>query len=226
MNDFYKQPKLLQWMEASLLLVVGFMPALVIFEFGYTQPLFYLLFIVYVPISQFTFTPIFRLTGVYKYYSPMLLGYMANDLQIDLHSGGSFDYLFVMRKYTAGIDLKTKLLMFHIEGLLKIIQLIENKSIPETVNIIGTSYFFNDRTTQKIGFEIVKPSLFYRLNLFINFIDLVWMYSLSKRKFSIHKLWNAKKASISGTKLIESKRLLEDLYEKMRTKSKHNHGFS
>ena len=226
MNDFYLQPKILQWIEATLLLIVGFIPAIVIIEYGYYHPLFYLLFIVYVPISQFAFTPIFRLTGVYKYYSPMLLGYMANDLQIDLHSGGSFDYLFVMRKYGAGIELKTKLLMFHLEGLLKIIQLIEDKNIPETVNIIGTSYFFNDRTTQKIGFEIVKPSLFYRINLLINFIDLIWMYSLSQRKFSIPKLWNAKKASISGAKLIESKKLLEELYEKMKTKSNHNQGFS
>jgi hypothetical protein len=33
----------------------------------------------------------------------MLLGYMANDVQIDLHSGGSFDYLLVMHKYKSGI---------------------------------------------------------------------------------------------------------------------------
>jgi hypothetical protein len=52
------------------------------------------------------------------------------------------------------------------------------------------------------------------------------MFSLSKRKFSIPKLWNAKKASISGAKLIESKKLLEELYEKLKTKSAHNQGFS
>lgn len=195
------------------------MPALVIIELGHPLPLFYLLFIIYIPVGQFTFTSFFKLIGVYKYYSPMLLGYMANDRQIDLHSGGSFDYLFVMRKYRAGIEIRTKLLLYHIEGLIKIIQLIEKKSIPETVNIVGTSYFFNDRTLSKMGFETVNPSLFYRLNLFINFIDLIWMYSLSQGKLSIPKLWNAKKASISGAKLIENKKIIEDLYDKMKIRT-------
>ena len=94
MNDFYKQPKLFQWIEAILLLLSGLLPALLIIEKGGTQPLFYLLFLIYVPIVQFAATPFFTLVSIYKYYSPMLLGYMANDNQIDLHSGGSFDYLF------------------------------------------------------------------------------------------------------------------------------------
>jgi hypothetical protein len=42
------------------------------------------------------------------------------------------------------------------------------------------------------------------------------MYSLSQGKFSIPKLWNVKKASITGAKLIERKKLIEDLYEKLR----------
>ncbi len=207
------------WIEAILLLLFGFLPAIAISEKGPSQPIFYFLLIIYIPIGQFAFTPLFRLIGVYRYYSPMLLGYMANNRQIDLHSGGSFDYLFVMRKYRAGIEIRTKLLFYHIEGLLKIIQLIEKKSIPETVNIVGTSYFFNDRTLSKMGFEIVNPSLFYRLNLFINFIDLIWMYSFSQGKLSIPKLWKAKKASISGAKLIESKKVIEDLYNKMKRRT-------
>jgi len=219
MNGFYKQPKILQWIEAIFLLLFGFLPALSIIEKGYSQPIFYLLFIIYVPIGQFAFSPIFKLIGVYKYYSPMLLGYMANDHQIDLHSGGRFDYLFIMRKYRAGIEIRTKLLLYHMEGLIKIIQLIENKSIPETVNIVGTSYFFNDRTLSKMGFDIINPSLFYRLNLFINFIDLIWMYSLSQGKLAIPKLWNAKKANITGAKLVESKKAIVDLYEKMKRRT-------
>ena len=219
MNNFYKQPKILQWIEAILLLLFGFIPALAIIEIGYSHPIYYLLLIIYVPVGQFSFTPFFKLIGVYKYYSPMLLGYMANELQIDLHSGGSFDYLFVMRKCKSGIELRNRLLMYHLEGLLKLIELIENKSITETVNIVGTSYFFNNKTIHKMGFEVLNPSFFYRLNLFVNFIDLIWMYSLSQGKFSIPRLWDAKKASISGAKLIESKKVIEDLYDKMKRRT-------
>jgi hypothetical protein len=70
-----------------------------------------------------------------------------------------------------------------------------------------------------MGFEVLNPSFFYRLNLFVNFIDLIWMYSLSQGKFSIPRLWDAKKASISGAKLIESKKVIEDLYDKMKRRT-------
>jgi hypothetical protein len=217
MNDFYKQPKILIWVESIFFLVVGFILAFFIIEKGYSQPLFYLAFIVYVPISQFLFTPIYKLTGGYTYYSPMLLGYMANDKQIDIHSGTSFDYLFVLRKYKSGTALKNRIMMYHIEGLLKIIQLIENKHIPTSAIIIGTSYFFSERTLSSLGFQIEKATLFYRVNLFINFIDLFWMYSLSKGKLAIPALWDCKKAKINGEALLAQKTNFERLYQKLNT---------
>jgi hypothetical protein len=218
MNEFYKQPKLLVWIESFLFLLIGLILAILIIEKGYSQPLFYLAFIIYVPISQFLFTPVYKLTGGYTYYSPMLLGYMANDKQIDLHSGTSFDHLFMLRKFTSGTPLRNRIMMYHLEGLLKIISLIEYNQIPSTVNIIGTSYFFNDRTLKNLGFELEKPTLFYRINLFINFIDLFWMYSLSKGKLAIPSVWDAKKASIKGDVLLLQKTKLETLYIKLKAK--------
>ena len=218
MNDFYKLPKILQWLLALLLLVSGFFPALALIELGYAHPIAYLLVIFYVPIGQFSFTPFFTLLGVYSYYSPMLLGYTPSDSQIDLHSGGSFDYLFVMRKYKSGIEMRNRLLLFQLEGLKKIIQLIEDKEVSESVNIVGTSYFFSDRTAKKIGFELIDPSLFYRINLYANFLDLVWMYSLSQGKWAIPKVWKAKKVQITGQKLLENKGQLEALYDKLSSK--------
>jgi hypothetical protein len=215
MNDFYKLPKALVWIESILFLLAGFFLAVLIIEKGSDQPLFYAAFILYVPISQFLYTPIFKLTGGYTYYSPMLLGYMANEKQIDLHSGTSFDHLFVLRKSKPGIELRNWLLAYHLEGLLNLISLIENKQIPESVTIVGTSYFFNDRTLQKLGFQIEKASTFYRANLFINFIDLFWMYSLSRGKVSMPALWDAKKASIQGGALVAQKGKLETLYGKL-----------
>lgn len=209
MNNFYKQPIYLVWLESILFLIAGIFLAIFIIEKGDAQPLFYLAFIFYVPISQFLYTPIFKLTGGYTYFSPMLLGYMVNDKQIDLHSGTSFDHLFVLRTCAPGIELRNKLLLHHLEGLLALIALIEKKHYPESVHIIGTSYFFNERTLHKLGFQTEKPSFFYRANLYINFIDLCWMYSLSQGKFSIPALWKAKKASIQGAKLIEQKSNLE-----------------
>lgn len=218
MNDFYKQPKALVWTESLLFLLLGLLLAVSIIELGYTQPLYYLTFILYVPISQFLYTPISKLTGGYTYYSPMLLGYMVNEKQIDLHSGTSFDHLFVLRKCKPGIELRNRLLAYHLEGLLYLISQIENRHVPDTVTIVGTSYFFNDRTLQKLGFQIEKPSTFYRANLLINFIDLFWMYSLSQGTISIPKLWDAKKASIKGDMLVAQKANLEALHLRLASK--------
>jgi hypothetical protein len=218
MNEFYKQPKILVWIESIVLMLVGLFLALIIIEKGYVQPFFYAAFILYVPVSQFLFTPIFRLTGGYTYYSPMLLGYMANEKQIDLHSGTSFDHLFVLRKFKSGIPLRNRIMMYHLEGLLNIIALIENKRIPASVNIIGTSYFFKERTLNNLGFQTEEATLFYRLNLFINFIDLFWMYSLSKGKIAIPTVWDAKKATIIGETLMTQKIKLEGLYQKLKAK--------
>ncbi len=216
MNDFYKQPKLLVWIESILFLLIGFVLGILIVDKGYDYPLIYSAFILYVPVSQFLFTPIYKLTGGYTYYSPMLLGYMANEKQIDLHSGTSFDYLFVLRKYKAGITLRNSIMMYHLEGLLNIISLIENKRIPDSVSIIGTSYFFNDRTLNNLGFQLEKATLFYRINLLINCIDLIWMYSLSKGKVAIPALLDAKKATIKGNSLVDQKTKLEGLYQKFK----------
>jgi hypothetical protein len=217
MNDFYQLPKTLQWIISLAFLLLGLFLAIFIIEQGSENPLIYAAFILYVPISQFLYTPLFKLTGGYAYYSPMLLGYMVNEQQIDLHSGTSFDYLFVFRNQRAGVSLRNKLLMYHCEGLLNIISQIENKRIPESVQIVGTSYFFNERTLQKLGFQIEKASLFYRANLFINFIDLFWMYSLSHGKVSFPALWDAKKAAIKGDKLVAQKKHLEMLYARLKS---------
>jgi len=193
MNKFYNLPLVLQWVIALILLIIGFYPVLLVLENMRGLVLYGLLFILYAPLLQFTSYPFFKLIGVYTYYSPMLLGYMANKVQIDLHSGGSFDYLLVMSKNMRGAMVRRSLMVFHIAGLLRIIEQIEQGKIPASVKIIGTSYFFNERTAKKIGFELREPSFFYRLNLFVNFLDLFWMYSLSQGKLSIPKGYNSKK---------------------------------
>lgn len=218
MNNYYKQPKIVVWIESIFLLLIGIVLGILIIVKGNDNAMYYLGFFLYVPVSQFLFTPIYTLTGGYTYYSPMLLGYMANDTQIDLHSGTSFDHLFVLRKYPLGTPLRNRILLYHLEGLLRLIQLIEEKRIPESVNIVGTSYFFNDRTLLKLGFQIEKASLFYRINLLINGIDLFWMYSLSQGKLAIPTLWDAKKASIQGNQLVQSKPKLHALYQHLQAK--------
>jgi hypothetical protein len=219
MNSFYSQPRLLQWAEALVLVLAGFYVAMLIIEQAYINSAYYLLFFVYLPVGQFSLTPLFKLTGVYRYYSPMLLGYMPNTTLIDLHNGGSFDYLFVMRSQQGGVPFRNRILAYHLEGLLHLIAQIEAKKLPDTVVICGTSYFFSERTMTKLGFRSVQPSAFYRLNLLVNAIDLLWMYSLSQGRLAMPKIWDAKKATIVGGELVLRKELITQLHRKLAHRS-------
>jgi hypothetical protein len=212
MKKFYQQSIILQWVAAIIIAALGFIPILGVIVIAEHQPIYYLLALICIPISQFTLTPLLTLSKVYTYYSPMLLGYNATDKIIDLHSGTGFDYFLEMRQYKAGAELRNRLLMYYVEGLMKIISSIENHQIPVTVDIEGTSYFLTERTLHKLGFQLTKPSLSYRINLFVNIIDLTWMHSLSRAKFSVPHVWKAKKAVITGDKLLESKSKIQLIY--------------
>lgn len=213
---------MMQWIAALLLFVLGVMPLIPIFKFGEDNNLFYSAFIFYVPWFQFCFTPLFKLVGVYTYYSPMLLGYMVKRKQIDLHSGTGFDYLFVMRKFQVGAAFRTRLMLFHLEGLLAIIDQIESGGYDTDVEVSGTSYFFSERSMAKLGFRSATPSLFYRLNLVMNIVDLCWMYSLSRGRPALPAFWKVKKAVISGNQLIASRNEIKRLHALLLTRV-HGH---
>ncbi len=219
MNKFYKQPAFLQWTGALLMLIIGSYPAILIIEAGYIRSINNGLFLFYIPLGQFCFTPLLKLTGVYRYYSPMLLGYTPSATRIELHSGSSFDYLLVMSGIKPGIAIRNTLLGFYLEGLLYLIGQIERGKIPGTVLIEGNSYFFNRRTAQKVGFTESRSSWFHTLNILVNFIDIVWMYSLSKGRLSVPALLKVKRVTITGSKLVDRKAIIANLhtalYEKL-----------
>lgn len=210
-NRFYTLAIPLQWVLSILILAVGFYPALLILELAYDAPLAYLLFLFYIPLGQFAIAPLLSLSGIYYYYSPLLLGYIPSSERIELHSGTSFDYLFVMTRFKPGIQCRTAILYFHIQGLLQIINLLEKKVIPESIQIEGSSYFFNHKSLLRLGFSIASASRFHQVNLFVNFIDIIWMYSLAMGRFKIPPIWKIQKAKIDGHGLLKQKEKLQQL---------------
>ena len=76
-------------------------------------------------------------------------------------------------------------------------------------------YFFSDRTVKKWGFELGKPTIFYRFNLLISFIDLFILYSYAQGRWAFPKLWKAKKMQVQAAELVKNKAYLESLYQKI-----------
>lgn len=212
MNRYYDLPKPWQWTFAVLMLV----PLLV--GFGYwlhlitVNFLWYCLVFVYTPVFQFLATPLMRLMGVYHYLSPMLLVYSPTEEQYRIHNGTSFDYLMVMTRKRKGVLLRNKILEYYLEGLLEIVRMLEAEELPTTVSVRGSSYFFSEYTVKRLGFEFEEVTYVDKINMVINYLDLIWMYSLSKGRLTFPNLKNVKAAAISGADLLERKPQLDRLY--------------
>jgi hypothetical protein len=213
-NSFYRLPKFWQWLTAIIMAALALAAIALWFVAIDVNPLFYFLLFVLVPIMQFLSTPILTITGVYRYQSPMLLVFNANDKIYDLHNGTTFDYLFLLRKPPRyGKGLQVRILIHFLDGLLVIVDKIEREVLSKEVVIRGSSYFFSERTAHRLGFTVSPTSAYEKINILINYLDLLWMYSLAKGKLSFPNLGAIKTASISGSTLVEKKEALIRLKE-------------
>ncbi len=158
-----------------------------------------------VPVIQFFLTPLFTLTGWYTYYSPMVVSFGSTSRLIDLHNGTSFDYLLEMRGVPKGSKWKRKMLAHYLNALLNIIEQVEQGHLPPSVEVRGSSYFLSKRSAERLGFTVTRTSFLERLNISLNYLDLIWTYSLSNGRLTFPNLKNISTVRITGEKLIKQK---------------------
>jgi len=211
MKKYYDLPKLVQWIIAIILMVGGFGLVMPLISKSYGL----LIIPIVAPIFNFVSVPFFRLIGYYKYLNPFVLSTVQNNKKYDLHNVFTFDYLVNFRWADRGKKAQKMILAHYFKALLTIIERIESNQLSPDVKLVGHSYFFNDRTAQKLGFTISKASFFWVLNSVVQFVELSYLYSFSKGKWAMPKFWKVKRAEITGSDLVTKKEFLEKLVTKL-----------
>ena len=219
MNSFYRLPKIVQWIIAVFMLLILFLIMGTWMDLMSVHILFILAAFIVVPFFQFLATPFFTLTKIYTYLSPMLLVYAANKKTYDLHNGTGFDLMMTKGDTPSGLEWRHRVLKYYIEGFLKIIDKLENKELPETLEVRGSSYFFNDQTAERLGFKIKETPIHEKLNIYLNYLDLIWMYSVSKGQLSLPKVTDVKTVSTTGSELVKQKEQFLSLLKHLKRRS-------
>ncbi|MDA9773819.1 hypothetical protein N9B82_02585 [Saprospiraceae bacterium] len=210
MKRLYQLPKFAQWIIAIILIVVGFGAIIPLLAMPYGL----LLLPIIAPFLNFVSVPLFRLVGYYKYLNPYVLSTVQTDEQYDLHNIFTFDYFVNFKWSNRGKYAQRTLLTNYFKALITIIERIENGQLSPEVKIVGHSYFFSNRTAEKLGFKVGKAPIFWTLNSVLQFIELTYLYSFSKGKWEIPKFWKVKRAEITGSELVNKKEILEELARK------------
>jgi hypothetical protein len=216
MKNFYALPKAVQWILAILLFVGGFLSVIPLM----LKPYGLLLVPLFAPFFNLVSVPFFRLIGYYKYLNPYVLSTVQTDKHYDLHNIFTFDYLVNFKWSDRGMYVQRTLMAHYFKALLTIIERIEKKELSPEVVVVGHSYFFNDRTAERLGFTVTKAASFWIINSVLQFIELTYLYSFSQGKLAIPKFWKVKRAEITGKDLLLKKAVLEELVKRTMPKER------
>lgn len=208
LKNFYALAWIVKFLILTPLLIAGFIPLFYVMDMNYGL----MLIPIVIPFANFALIPFTRILGFATYLSPMVLTFGKDIKDYQLHNVQSFDYFVNFKWSERGRAAKRKLLRYYMEALLEIIRRIDTGELPESLVVVGNSYFFNERTTQKLGFTIGKANIYRILNSVISFVEISLLFSFTEGKLSLPKLWNVKKASITGTVLLEKKGVIERYY--------------
>ena len=174
---------------------------------------FYLIGILILVITLSVIAPFFDMPSLKKsgkmiYHSPLFIAEKPKNGLIKIHGGTLFDYFFVIDKTMNGKQRTNFIIQQYLEGLLRLIEKYENN---KTMKIKGTSYILNQRTAEKIGFQIVKTDILQKIILTYNYFNILISNSIAKNKLSFPKLNKTKTFEADLSQLLERKEYIEKL---------------
>ena len=167
------------------------------------------------PLESLLLTPLYTLLGRFHYYSPLLFTTRRSDGGFDLHAGTLFDYVTRLRWSDRGPRAVRIVTADILRGLLALCDEAERGTLPPDTRIVASSYFFNDHSLARFGFELSRPTAATVLNLVLASVSIAIRLSFTRGRPSFPNLRKTRQGIISAGRLgqhqEEIRRLLQRL---------------
>lgn len=179
-----------------------------------TALLWLLAFIATYRFLRFITTPLFVKLGIYTYHSEMLFTVPIWKKKREIHLGTSYDF------FRTDIVGSRRMLASLSQGLLKLCEDIERGKYAKDLLLRGTTYYFSDATLMKFGFK-TRPLRFVEALFFsLNYLELCFLLSLSKRRLTLVNTDSVRIAYCYATDLLRHKEMCRK-YAHMLLKENH-----
>lgn len=228
MHPIYDLPRPLLWAAALLLAVLAVAPLLLLVPLArllvnalgpaglvLLVPGYLVLFLVSLPWIQLTTTPVMRLSGAYRYYSPMLLVENPRPTGYHIHGGTNLDYLLHLRWADRGPAAARKTLCHYLRGLLAIADEVARGELPPDTPIVASSYVFSASTARRLGFTVEPVPPGERLGLWMNLPNLLLKHSFAQGRPAFPDLTRVRRATTTGGRLVAQRGALRALLARL-----------
>jgi len=131
-------------------------------------------------------TPIFKLLGLYMYYSPTFFLHKLTPRLYEIHIGTTWDYIQMDK-------ISPKIFMANMsKGMIGMINDIKSGKIHIESRIVGSIHYFNPKTTEKFGFKNRKMNLFEWVLFILSYIETTVLLSITYGRPMLPRLLNTR----------------------------------
>lgn len=166
---------------------------------------FSLMFLISLPfvaiLESLLLTPLYSLAGRFRYHSPMLLSTRSGE-ELHLHVGTNFDYVTQLRWTDRGVHAQRTVLGHLLRGLIRICDEVEAGHLAPATAISATSYFFSDRSAQRLGFRTEPAAGLQLQNLLVSFLSIALRLSFTHGRLRWPDLRQARRIGTTAAELL------------------------
>jgi len=169
-------------------------------------------------LESFLLTPVYAVTGRFTYYSPLLLATKSAQ-GFDLHVGTLYDYITQLRWSERGVKSQRRAMQFILQGLLRICDEVAEGRLSAQNKITATSYFFSNRSVEKLGFTLNSGSFEMKLNLALVYLSLVLRLSFIKGRWCLPDLKRIRCIHITAGELMQQRSRIAKMLDHLQSKN-------